>query len=223
MYYTLRNTRRISLADYPDWVLAHKTKGTYVNKVGDKYYLYAAHSERVPGTKKVKRICDGYLGRITPEQGLIPPKDKVSKPILSYEYGFSSLVLLVCHNIHKGLRRSFVVHGDFIMTASILVYLYGFYSEELFRHSWLCLRFPELSFPEPLTRQQEQGISRGTLMITDTMDRKFGDSLASVRASFSLVTLLLVNNKLYCSQLPGSVNTFTAQYSFDWSPDLWQR
>lgn len=32
---------------YPDWVLKHKKPGTYINKVGDKYYLYAAHSERV--------------------------------------------------------------------------------------------------------------------------------------------------------------------------------
>ena len=31
------------MADYPDWVLAHKKKGTYVNRVGDRYYLYAAH------------------------------------------------------------------------------------------------------------------------------------------------------------------------------------
>lgn len=54
---------------YPDWVLQHKKKGTYVNCVKGRYYLYAAHSERVPGTKKVKRICDGYLGRITEEAG----------------------------------------------------------------------------------------------------------------------------------------------------------
>lgn len=211
------------MADYPDWVLKHKTKGTYVNKVGNKYYLYAAHSERVPGTKKVRRVCDGYLGRITQEEGLIPPKDKVSKPIRSYEYGLSSLVLLVCSNIHKGLRRSFVVHGDFVMAASVLTYLYGFYSDELFRHSWLSLRFPDLVFPQDPTPQQENGIQRGVLMISDTMARCFGDSLPSVRASFSLVTLLSVNDKLYCCQLPESIHTLIEQYSLDWRPDLWQR
>lgn len=140
------------MADYPDWVLAHKVKGTYVNKAGDKYYLYAAHSERVPGTKKVRRVCDGYLGRITQEQGLIPPKDKFPKSIRSYEYGLSSLVLTVCHKIHNGLRRSFVVNGDFIMAASVLSYLYGCYSEELFRHSWLSLRFPLVQFPAAESR-----------------------------------------------------------------------
>ena len=53
------------MADYPEWVLKHKKKGTYVNFQNGKYYLYAAHSERVPGTNKVKRVSDGYLGRIS--------------------------------------------------------------------------------------------------------------------------------------------------------------
>ena len=66
-------------ADYPDWVLAHKNIGTYINKVGDKYYLYAAHSERIKGSGKVKYVCDGYLGRITKDDGFIPSKSKPQK------------------------------------------------------------------------------------------------------------------------------------------------
>lgn len=31
-------------ADYPEWVLKYKKKGTYINRAGDKYYLYATHS-----------------------------------------------------------------------------------------------------------------------------------------------------------------------------------
>ncbi|MBO6215432.1 MAG: hypothetical protein J6N76_07840, partial [Lachnospiraceae bacterium] len=61
-------------ADYPEWVMKYKKKGTYINKVGDKYYLYAAHSERIKGTNKVRRVSDGYLGRITEKDGLIPAK-----------------------------------------------------------------------------------------------------------------------------------------------------
>lgn len=211
------------MADYPDWVLAHKVKGTYINKVKDKYYLYAAHSERIPGTKKVRRVCDGYLGRITQEQGLIPPQNRLPKTILAYEYGLSSLTLSVCSNIHKGLRRSFVVYGDFIMVVSVLSYLYGVYSEELFRHSWLSLYFPQLQFPDPLTPQQQNGILRGTCMITDTMARKFGDNLNRVKASFSQVTLFSAGQRLCCCELPDSVTAFVQQYSLDWRPDLWQK
>ena len=114
----------------------------------------------------------------------IPRAYKFPKDIRSYEYGLSSLTLTVCSNIHKGLRRSFVVNGDFIMAASTLSYLYGFYSDELFRHSWLSLHFPQLQFPDTLTPQQKSGIERATSMITDTMARKFGDDLTRVRASF---------------------------------------
>lgn len=211
------------MSDYPDWVLAHKVKGTYVNKVGEKYYLYAAHSERVPGTKKVRRVCDGYLGRITQEKGLIPPKDKLPKAIRSYEYGLSSLILSVCSNIHKGLRRSFVINGDFIMAASILSYLYGFYSDELFLHSWLSLHFPQVQFPGTLTPQQKCGIERGTSMIADTMARKFGEDLARVRASFSQVTLFSAGGQLRCCEIPDSVIGFINQYALDWRTDLWQK
>lgn len=211
------------MADYPDWVLAHKVKGTYVNRVGDKYYLYAAHSERVPGTKKVRRVCDGYLGRITQEKGLIPSKDKLPKVIRSYEYGLSSLILSVCSNIHKGLRRSFVINGDFIMAASILSYLYGFYSDELFYHSWLSLRFPQVQFPDTLTPQQNCGIERGTCMIADTMARKFGEDLARVRACFSQITLFSAGGQLRCCEIPDSVTGFINQYALDWRIDLCQK
>lgn len=211
------------MADYPDWVLVHKTKGTYVNKVGDKYYLYAGHSQRVPGTKKVKRICDAYLGRVTQDQGLIPPKDKVSGPVYSYEYGLSSLVLSLCTNIHKGLRRTFVVNGDLVMSASVLTFLYGFFSQDLFLHSWLSMHFPGISIPEEISTQQESGIRRGFLMISDTMNKRFGNDLLLVRASFSQVTLLSVNHRIYCCEIPESVSGLILKYSLDWRPDLWQK
>ncbi len=211
------------MADYPDWVLAHKKKGTYINKVGDKFYLYAAHSEHVPGTKKARRVCDGYLGRITQAQGLIPPKQKLDIPFQSWEYGLSSLVLSLCGNIHKGLRRSFVLNGDFIMAASILNYIYGCFSEELFRHSWLSLRFPELVFPGQLTKQQENGIQRGTRMITDVLSKTFGEDLTHVKAAFSLVILASSGRNFYCSMLPDSIPVFIEQFSLPWRADLWQK
>ena len=42
--------------EYPEWVMTHKKKGTYINRVGDKYYLYAAHSERIKGTGCIFRL-----------------------------------------------------------------------------------------------------------------------------------------------------------------------
>jgi len=81
------------MSNYPDWVLKHKKKGTYINVQNGKHYLYAAHSERIPGTDKVRRVSDGYLGRITEEDGFIPAKKKLPDSVFVYEYGVSETIL----------------------------------------------------------------------------------------------------------------------------------
>jgi len=204
------------MADYPDWVVKHKIKGTYINVVKGKYYLYAAHSERVPGTKRVKRICDGYLGRITEEDGLIPPKDKVKEGILVYEYGFSSTILSVCSMIHRGLRKSFVKNGDFVMVASILSYMYGAYNKEIYSFSYLSFRFPHLDFSQQLTKEQKIGTERGLRMITDTMERTFQSDLLMVRIHFSQVYKVKVNGNLHLSQLTDAINQLKSSYHITW-------
>jgi hypothetical protein len=188
------------MANYPEWVMKYKEKGTYINCVKGKYYLYAAHSERVPGTKKVKRICDAYLGRITEDDGLIPPKDKVEGTVTVLEYGLSTLVLSVCSNIHKGLRRTFVKNGDFIMIAAILSFIYSEYSDSLFRYSYLSVRFPELDFKTLATEAQKSGIDRGTRMIKDTMLNVFKEDLQDIMLHFSHLYKVNVNGKLYSAQ-----------------------
>lgn len=211
------------MADYPEWVLAHKKKGTYINKVGDKYYLYAAHSERVKGTNKVKRISDGYLGRITENEGLIPPREKVKNSVSVYEFGLSFAVLSYTTKIHAGLRKSFVKYGDFIYTASILYYIHGCYSEELFRLSYLSFHFPNFTFPEAITDAQHSGIERGLRMITDTMERTFKDDLALIKAYFSSINLININKKLYCSSISETALQLSVKYGLNWEDSLWQR
>ncbi len=46
------------MTNYPDWVMKYKYKGSFINYSNGKYYLYSAHSERVPDTDKIKRIYD---------------------------------------------------------------------------------------------------------------------------------------------------------------------
>lgn len=201
------------MANYPEWVMKCKEKGTYLNCVKGKYYLYAAHSERVPGTKKVKRICDGYLGRITEKDGLIPPKDKVEGTVTVLEYGLSTLVLSVCSNIHKGLRKTFTKNGDFVMVAAILSFIYGKYDDRLFKYSYLSERFPYLDFNLSTTKAQTSGIDRGFRMIKDTMVRAFGDDLNDVLIHFGHLYKVNVNGKLYLSEESDKVHAFKQKYS----------
>lgn len=146
--------------NYPDWVLGHKKKGAYVNKVGDKYYLYAAHSERIKGTNKVKRVCDGYLGRITEEDGFIPAESKLKHEPEVFEIGLSYTIVSLSEPIHLGLCHSFPKYGDAVYVCSILSYIYDEYSLELFRHSYLSILFQNLTFPDHYTKAQLIGIER---------------------------------------------------------------
>lgn len=41
---------------YPGWVLAYRTRGTAVKKVGTNYYLYKHTSKRVPGKKYPRQV-----------------------------------------------------------------------------------------------------------------------------------------------------------------------
>lgn len=211
-------------AEYPEWVMKYKTKGTYINKVGEKYYLYKAHSERIKETGKVRRVCDGYLGRITEQDGLITPKDKLAGASISaYELGMSYAVLSCTSNIHLGLRKSFVKYGDLVYVCSVLNYVFGLYTEELFNSSWLRFHFDSVEFPESFTEAQANGIIRGTRMITDTVNRYFGDDLPICRAYLSAVSLLKINDLFYLPSLSDSVLHWSQKYSIDWRNSLWQK
>lgn len=112
------------LLAYPAWVLKLKKKGTYINKVGDNYYLYAAHSEHVPGTaNKARRVCDGYLGIITETDGFIPKKQKASS--VSFEYGLSCAVTSLCKKPFQRIEHDYPNTFKEILLLSILLYIYG--------------------------------------------------------------------------------------------------
>jgi hypothetical protein len=77
------------MSKYPDWVNAHKTKGTSVKKVGDSYYLYSATSKRVAGMKYPQPV-QKFIGTITPEGVVRSNVRKIStERVRVFEYGFS--------------------------------------------------------------------------------------------------------------------------------------
>ena len=204
------------MANYPDWVMKYKEKGTYINYANDKYYLYAAHSERVPGTKKVNRISDGYLGRITEEEGLVPPKDKVTGTIEVFEYGLSSTILSLCKHIHSGFRRNFKENADFIVVSAILFFIYGQANQDLLRQSFLFLRYTDLDLSKTPTPKQSTAIERGVLMIKDKLTSLFGDDTGEIVLHFPHVYKVKVNNRLYQSEIPDIVNYFKNKYQIEW-------
>lgn len=209
--------------EYPEWVMTHKKKGTYINRVGDKYYLYAAHSERIKGTGKVRRVCDGYIGRITQEDGLIPARPKLKSPPVSYEIGLSYFIMSLTENILSGLRKSYRKNADLIYSCSILSFIYGKTSLDLFYGSYLSVRFDNVSYPDKFTDSQSSGIERGIRMISDTVKNILGDEAEIIARLFPDVRLIKADNYFYLCGLNEDILTLSKKYSLEWEEQLWQK
>jgi hypothetical protein len=204
------------MADYPDWVLKHKKKGTYVNCVNGKYYLYAAHSERVPGTKKVRRVSDGYIGRITEADGLIPARDKVSGEVIVYEYGLCMTLLSLCGDISKGLKREFRDAADWVFAAGLLLAAYGCYNTEVYSLSYLSVRYPGLDMSKKPTEKQRTAIGRCGRMASDVMQKRFGPGLEEALERLPGVYMVCVNGRFYKSRVRESTKAWLSDNKIEW-------
>jgi len=203
------------MADYPEWVLRHKKKGTYINFQNGKYYLYAAHSERIPGTSKVRRVSDGYLGRITEEEGLIPGKRKLSEPVHVFEYGLTETILSLSDNIHTGLGREFRGAADFVMAGGVLLLMYGEVRHEHYEVSWLSARLPELDMRKIPTGKQRVGMERAQRMIADTLKKRFGEAYALAVTLLPLVRAVRMGSEVVIAGIPDGVNEFLEQHGLE--------
>jgi hypothetical protein len=204
------------MANYPDWVTAHKKKGTYVNFANGKYYLYAAHSERVKGTGKVRRVSDGYIGRITEEDGLIPARDKVAGGVEVFEYGLSMAALGLCAKIHAGFRRDFKANADFVMASSILDACFGAHGSDALAHSYLGVHFSGSRFPTAPTARQLCAIERGARMALDTLSRKFGADTGPAMKWLARVYMVRINGRDYLSKIPAPAAALAERHNIKW-------
>jgi hypothetical protein len=92
------------MSSYPDWVNAHKVKGTSIKRVGNEYYLYKSTSKRVPG-KKYPQPVEEYIGVITPEGVVRSTVRKISTDrVRVYEYGLS-------YALQKLLPEKFLINS----------------------------------------------------------------------------------------------------------------
>jgi hypothetical protein len=199
--------------------MAHKTKGTYVNCVNGKYYLYAAHSQRVPGTSKVRRVTDGYIGRITQEGGLIPKRDNVSGDVRVYEYGLCMTMLGLCGDIAKGFRREFRGASDRILVSGLLSAAYGSSDQETYGWSFLSVKFPGIEIGKEPTIKQGVAIERCGRMAADVMARRFGEGAGAAAAKLSMVCVAKVNGRMRPAKMGEGLAAWLSSngIDIDWS------
>ncbi|KWW26639.1 MAG: Uncharacterized protein AUK63_2565 [bacterium P3] len=107
---------------YPEWVEKYRKAGTNITCIRGKYYLYEATSKWDPVKKRAQKKTGKYLGRITENDGLIPPKEKtdVSEKISVKEYGASKFLCETGADILEELRYRFPTEGEKIFALAIL-------------------------------------------------------------------------------------------------------
>ena len=207
------------MADYPDWVLAHKKKGTYINRVGDKYYLYAAHSERIHGTDKVRRVSDGYLGRITEADGFIPARRKLSESVYVYEYGLSETIFRLCKQIHTDLKRKFKTKADLVMAAGVLMFMYGRAAPEFYETSCVSIRLPGLDMNAPLTDWQRNSADSTARRVTYLMKEYFGDDFSKAVELLPLVRVVVMAGDKRLAVMPEAAAAFLGKHDLDFEEE----
>ena len=205
------------MADYPDWVLKHKKKGTYVNCVKGKYYLYAAHSERIPGTDKVRRVSDGYIGRITEKDGLIPSRDKVEGDVVVYEYGLCAALLHLCEDITRGFRREFRASADRVIVSGLLLAAYGASDAETYEWSYLSVKFPGIDMEKEPTGKQRTAIERCFRMASDALRKRFGDDTEEAVFRLQRIYKVKANGRFYNGKIGACAKEWLESRKIEWS------
>ena len=203
-------------ADYPEWVTKHLEKGVYVNRVKGKYYLYRAHSERKEGNRNPVRVFDGYIGTVTEKDGFVPaktPSGLSPEEISTLDYAAPFAIYTCTENVLSGLRKSYRRSGTLIYVCSILLFLYGTYASSLYKASWLSLKFPELSFPDQMSKEALSGIDRGRRMIADKVESFYGNDWKIVRAALAPVVLIRYKGKLHYPSLSDAVSEIVRKYN----------
>lgn len=107
---------------YPDWVERHKTKGTNISCINGKYYLYAVSSVWNKEKGRAQKITGKYLGRIT-EDGLVPPKSKLTKQLTSItvkEYGVSSFLEKAGLDVLEKLKEVFPGYAEKLFSIAVI-------------------------------------------------------------------------------------------------------
>jgi hypothetical protein len=206
-------------AEYPEWVMTYKKKGTYVNRVGDTYYLYAAHSERVKGTDKVRRVSDGYLGRITEKDGFIPAKRKLPSEVRVYEYGLSWVIVSSCGKIRSGLKREFRGNADTVFSTGALLFMHGVARPAFFETSGLLLLLPDSGGAERLTDKQRTGAERTGRMIADTLKKRFGADCEEALTLLPFVRLVCMAGDSRMAEMPAEVAEFCERHGLNFEED----
>ncbi len=199
---------------YPDWVMKHKTKGMYVNKVNDETYrLYRGHSQRVPGTNKVKRIVDEYIGTITKSEGLKKTQPKIKGPVQVLRYGRSCLLSQLMPQYIRHLQQVVERNWETAYVWGLLLSQYGESAGSWYRYDWLSVRYPGLEFTDASLLQEAH---RMGVMLEDKLRQRFGKDALRMVEFADRIYRVYVNGQWVTSEIEPEAVQAARRYGIVW-------
>ena len=124
------------MTNHPKWALDQKRPGTELRCIRGKYYLYECKSFYDKEKKKTRKKTGAYLGAITEEKGLVPPRKKLveleelrireeaaagrvcaAEPKVGrvQEYGLSAFITNCCGELIDNLKKAFPSYWNRIL------------------------------------------------------------------------------------------------------------
>lgn len=200
---------------YPPWVMEHKKKGMYVNKINESTYrIYRGHSERVKGTSKVKRVVDEYIGTITEADGLILTKPKIKGEVRTLRSGGYALVRWFCRTQIEGILRRMGDEGHSVTAVAVLHVLYGEATDFLYKNDWVGIAHPGVSLPlSPSVGSEAKRVARA---MSTTLASAVGEQLSAVLEASSFVYKVWVNGQWVSAAVPEQCKVLAHIYNFRW-------
>lgn len=167
--------------DMPKWVLKHKTSGTQIVVLKNRYYLYKIKSIWDPIKKRSKKITENYLGVIT-EDGLIEPKHKRVLSSLNHvtikEFGASALINHLEKDLKSKLQKFFPNDWEEIFSFAAFRFLESSPIKNVqhhFMHSYLSDIFPKANLlPKNISQKLEKIGSNREQMVLFMQELAFG-------------------------------------------------
>lgn len=133
----------------PDWAKKHQTVGTQIVKIRENYYIYKISSRWDKNKKRARKVTEKYLGKVT-QEGIIKPKhERVLSQLDNIsikEFGASSLLNYICHNLKEDLGNTFPDDWKAIFSFAVLRFFEQSPIKNLlhhFEHSFLSSLFSD--------------------------------------------------------------------------------
>ena len=105
---------------HPEWATRHRTKGTELRKINNRYYLYEYKTVYDEKKKKPRKVSGQILGSITEKNGFKPSPKRLLKEnaltdtshIQCKEYGVVKLITSKFNTYYEALKKIFGTQAD---------------------------------------------------------------------------------------------------------------